>query len=201
MCKIVVMLINCNINLTCSYNQLLCKSIILHKSLFLFSFSDVFQFTLIKIALNSPPSIITQTLNEEWSVPKNLNEDVTAFVKDLANKYKRFPIKKPKGKKAKKGKKEKKSKREKKSKDKSSKKKSPKLTKEEKRALKLQKKLLQKQLREEEERKLLELMNKLFLRPLNDIETEDEFFKSKFKNFKKRMNLKKGKGKKGKKKR
>lgn len=117
---------------------------------------------------------------------------MTVYVKDLADKNKRIPVKKPKEKKEK----QKKEKAVKTKKEKVAKEKKPKLTKEEKQALKLQEKLLKKQLEEEEERRLKLLMNKIFLFPLQDASPDDKFFQEKFKNFK-RVNL--NKGKKGKK--
>lgn len=143
------------------------------------------------MALVTQPSLMTQTINDQWCIPKNLKEDLTVYVKDLADKYKRIPIKKPKEKKVKVPK-EKKEKAAKVKKEKIPK--PPKLTKEEKKALKEQEKLLKTQAAEEEERKMKEFLNKIYLFPLQDAQPDDNFFKEKFKNFK-RMNLKKRKKK------
>ncbi|XP_076253566.1 uncharacterized protein LOC143191989 [Rhynchophorus ferrugineus] len=156
-------------------------------------FYPQFSFDLARKALIQPQFLVTQELNTDWNIPKDLKTD-----------FKKPPLKKPKKEKKKKGekkaKKDKSSKKskstksskEKKSKDKKSKKssdkksksskksdKTPKLTKEEKMELERQKKEQQ----ELERERLKEEENKRFMFPLKDA-VNDEFFLGIFPNYK-----------------
>lgn len=164
---------------------------------YVLSFSDNFQYLLIKMAMTAPPNLIIQKLNNEWPVPKQLKEDVTAYVKDLKDKYKQIPVKvkkekMPKEKKVKDVKStketgldesESKDVKDKKSKEVKEKKKPP--TEEEL--------LLKKQLEELEAERQRQEMNKKFIFPLQEA-VDDEFFKNNFPNWKK-INWRKGKPK------
>lgn len=164
------------------------------------------------MAMTAPPNLIIQKLNDEWPVPKQLKEDVTAYVKDLKDKYKQIPVKVKKEKmpKEKIVKDDKSTKEpgldESESKDgkqiKTQKEKSDKTAVKDKKSKEVKEKkkppteeelLLKKQLEELEAERQRQEMNKKFLFPLQDA-VDDEFFKNNFPNWKK-INWRKGKPK------
>ncbi|XP_022918347.2 uncharacterized protein [Onthophagus taurus] len=161
-------------------------------------FYQNFHFILLKLALKTNPSIITQKVNPEWLVPKfNLVELVKPKPTPVKKEKKSKEKKSKKDKKSsKKGKDKKKDKKSDKKKGKEKKEKPKKPTKEELKAMKaeqLRQQLLQEQL-EEEMRKAEE--NRRCMFPLADAAT-DELYMGLFENWQK---PKEGKQKKDKKK-